>query len=130
MKIQNRCYNKTNNRYKYYGGRGIEVCDRWLEIDNGLKNFIDDMGKRPSQKYSIERIDNNKNYCPENCKWIPNEYQNKNRSNSIFLTFNDKTQSVKDWSIELNINQSTIYNRLRNQLSIERILAKPMKDGK
>src|ERR1017187_9321028 len=44
MKIQNRCYNKTNNRYKYYGGRGIEVCDRWLEIDNGLKNFIDDLG--------------------------------------------------------------------------------------
>ncbi len=64
--IKERCYNKNNIRYDDYGGRGIKVCNRWLE---GFLNFLEDMGERPSQKYSIERIDNDKDYKPSNCKW-------------------------------------------------------------
>jgi len=75
LKIKQRCYDKNNNRYKYYGGRGINVCDRWL---NDYRAFLTDMG-RCSEGYSIERIDVNGNYEPKNCKWIPLENQAKNR---------------------------------------------------
>ena len=61
-----RCYNKNNNVYQYYGARGIKVCDRWLE---SFENFYEDMGDRPSSNHSLDRINNDGNYEPSNCKW-------------------------------------------------------------
>lgn len=69
-----RCYNPKNPMFKYYGGRGIEVCERWHKFEN----FLADMGRRPAGRYSIERIDNDGNYEPRNCKWIPQGEQAKN----------------------------------------------------
>ena len=75
-----RCYTETFRQYHDYGGRGIKVCDRWLEPDGkGFLNFLEDMGKRPSKEFSIERIDVNRNYEPSNCKWEVRGVQSFNR---------------------------------------------------
>lgn len=71
-----RCTNPANKSYKYYGGRGIKVCDRWL---NSLENFLSDMGKRPSYKYSIDRINGSGNYEPLNCRWATSSEQRINQ---------------------------------------------------
>lgn len=70
-----RCYNKNNNVYKYYGARGIKVCDRWLE---SFENFYEDMGSRPSSRHSIDRINNDGDYEPGNCKWSTQSEQTIN----------------------------------------------------
>lgn len=75
--IKTRCYNKNSAAYKDYGGRGITVCDSWLGID-GFDNFVTDMGERP-KGYSIERIDNDKGYSPQNCKWATHFEQSINQ---------------------------------------------------
>lgn len=76
-KMKSRCFYKGNNRYYRYGARGITVCDRWL---HSFENFYEDMGSKPSKKYSIDRIDNDGNYCPENCRWATAQQQNENQS--------------------------------------------------
>ena len=73
--IKRRCYEENFKEYYNYGGRGIAVCKRWLE---SFENFMQDMGRRPSDNHSIERLDVNGNYCPENCTWIENRFQSRN----------------------------------------------------
>ena len=75
--IKSRCLNPNTNRYYLYGGRGIKVCDRWL---NSYENFLEDMGRRPPGRYSIDRIDSNGDYSKDNCQWVNYHVQNKNRT--------------------------------------------------
>jgi len=78
-----RCNNKNNTAYDRYGGRGIKVCKRWSDPIKGLNNFIDDMGNKPTKKHSLDRINNNGNYKPSNCRWATSVEQINNRSISI-----------------------------------------------
>lgn len=88
--IKQRCYNPNNFKYKDYGGRGIIMCDRWVEEGvNGFLNFLEDMGDRPEGNYSIERIDVNANYEPSNCKWITMSEQSMNKRNTAVVMEGD-----------------------------------------
>ena len=94
--MKQRCYNKSNKDFKNYGGRGICVCDEWR---NSYPTFLEDMGRRPSSKHSIDRIDNNDYYKPSNCRWATITEQNRNKGTSI----------VKSWILaeELGVTRKT-----------------------
>jgi hypothetical protein len=107
-----RCHNPNNVGYKNYGQRGIDVCKRWRNNRNGFQNFLLDMGERPNRKYFIERINNNKGYTKNNCIWTTKKEQTRNMRRNINITFNNKTQCLMDWSIELGIPYNTLRSRI------------------
>ncbi len=114
----NRCYNKNLISYKYYGGRGITVCDGWK---NDFLSFYVDMGRRPSGKHTIERVDNDKGYSPENCIWATRDVQARNRRSNINLTCNGVTKCLQDWSDDTGLSASTIRRRLDRMTEKEAI---------
>ena len=121
--IKKRCSNKNNKGFKNYGGRGITVCKRWLSFEN----FFVDMGKRPSSKYSIDRIDNDKGYSKENCRWATAKEQANNRRSNRLLTFDSKTQNIKQWAFEKRIRYATLYARIKKGWSTEKALTTPVR---
>lgn len=108
--MKKRCYNPKCQGYKNYGGRGIIVCNRWLHL---FRNFLSDMGKRPSKFHSIDRKDNNGNYTPSNCQWSTKLRQNRNRRNNHVIEMGGVRKTISEWSEETGINQGTIECRLR-----------------
>jgi len=112
--MKSRCQNPKNTAFKNYGGRGISVCDRWMNFDN----FLSDMGPRPGN-LTLDRIDNNKNYEPENVRWATRKQQNNNTRANRLVEYNGKKQTVSQWSEELNISRATILDRLNNGHSVE-----------
>ncbi len=122
----NRCYNMKDVGYKNYGGRGITVCEEWRE---SFETFLKDMGKSPEGS-SIDRINNDGNYCPENCKWSTKQEQNSNTRQNKIITFNGKTQTISAWAREVGIKAQTIARRLDSWGNIELALTLPSKYGK
>ena len=121
-KMKSRCQSQNNISYKNYGGRGISVCKRW---DN-FEHFFADMGEKP-KGLSLDRIDNNGNYEPSNCRWATPKQQATNRRNTVKITFNNKTQGIKAWATELNMNFGTLKARIYKGWPIEKAFNKPVR---
>lgn len=111
--VINRCYKKNHERYKYYGGKGIKVCDTWLNDFESFYNWAYANGYK--QGLSIDRIDNNGNYEPNNCRWVDMSIQSTNKRNTVYLTYNNKTQSMKQWADELGLNYDHFKYRIRDK---------------
>lgn len=118
-----RCRCLTSRNSKNYGGRGITVCDRWLDFSS----FIADMGPRPSSKYSLERINNDGSYCKSNCRWATRKEQMRNKRTNRVLTYAGKTMCLAAWSDETGINQDALWMRLKLGWPVERALTEPIK---
>lgn len=126
--MKSRCYNKNNKKYKDYGGRGIKVCDKWKNnfiifynwsIENGYNNTA----KRG--ECTIDRINNNGNYCPENCRWVNNKTQARNTRNNHNITINGKTKTLSEWVEVYPISISQFFCRKRKGMSDIEALTKP-----
>jgi hypothetical protein len=124
-RILNRCRNKNYHSYKYYGGRGIKVCQRWL---NSFENFLEDMGEPPTSEHSIDRIDYNEDYSPENCHWLLQKYQARNTSRNRYVTWNGETRCISEWAEIQGINRRTITVRLDHGWSITDALSRPVQE--
>jgi hypothetical protein len=119
--IKQRCQNPNAVGYERYGGAGIEVCKEWSD---SFEQFFADMGKAPSDKHTIERVDNSRGYSPDNCRWATRLEQMQNVSTNRNITFNGKTMSVAAWAREIGVSESCLYNRLHIGMSIDKALTK------
>lgn len=112
-----RCKSPLHDAYKYYGGRGISVCDRWVHGDgknSGFDCFFLDMGSKPTSKHSIDRYpDKDGNYTPENCRWASVKEQANNKSNNVWITVNGVTKTMTQWAEASGIPYKTVHNRIR-----------------
>ena len=120
-----RCYNPKYRRYDLYGARGIKVCDRWLGRD-GFTNFLNDMGKKPTPKHTIDRIDVDGDYEPGNCRWATQEQQLHNMVRTRKFTLDGITASLPAHARRYGINPATVESRIRQQgWEIEKAIKTP-----
>ena len=120
--IKRRCFNRNDSRFKYYGGRGITLAPEWEDFSAFQKwSFAHGY----SDSLTIERIDVNGNYCPENCKWIPFEEQARNKTNNRRITINGETHLISEWCKAANVSTTQVYWRLRQGWNIQDALFKP-----
>lgn len=106
--MKQRCCYQRSNQFRYYGGRGIAVCDRW----HTFENFLADMGERPNGM-TIDRVDSDGDYEPSNCRWATKAVQDRNRRSTINVTRDGVTKCVKDWCDELALDVDRVYGRIR-----------------
>lgn len=116
--IRNRCRNPKAPGYELYGGRGIKVCDRWLE---SFENFLEDLGTRPP-KMSLDRIDVNGDYSPENCRWTDIKTQNRNKRNAVFVTIDGRRFRAIELSDISGLKTDTIIERAARGLSYDEVI--------
>ena len=121
-----RCNTSTSQMYKNYGGRGIKVCKEWHSFDL----FLADMGDRPSENHSLERIDVDGDYEPNNCKWATAKEQARNRRNSRFIFIDGLKLQVDEYCERYNLSKEAIKNRIRRNWTNKRIIETPVRTSK
>ncbi|MDM7957761.1 hypothetical protein [Blastomonas sp.] len=130
-----RCHNPAHYSFPDYGGRGISVCDEWRRAETGFETFLDDMGPRPSPDHSIERLDNDAGYEPNNCIWADRKVQSNNRRKqrdyqmefglgfgprkSPIIEYQGRIQTMHKWAMEIGLKGSTLRQRLRRGMTVE-----------
>jgi len=114
--VKTRCLNPNAANYKDYGGRGITICPEWLD---SFEAFYADMGPRPSSRHSIDRIDNDGPYSPENCRWATPQQQRRNSRQNVMLTYKGRTMSLAAWAEDRNLAYHCLRSRLRLGWSVE-----------
>jgi hypothetical protein len=121
-----RCNNPKNNRYRYYGARGIAVCEDWKSFEN----FYVDMGDPPTG-LTLDRIDVDGNYCKENCRWVTTVEQANNKNNNHLLTYKNEVRTIAEWEKELGFPRSLIWQRLeRLGWSVDKTFTTPVRKSK
>jgi len=125
-KMRARCNNPKDDHFKWYGAKGISVCDRWSDFNN----FRQDMGQRPSENHSIDRIDNGNGYDPGNCRWATQQEQNRNRAANTYITHNGKTQCLAAWSEELWGCRVLVSKRLQHGWNEIDAVTRPVSKGR
>lgn len=123
--MKQRCLNPSNKDYDIYGGRGITICDEWL---NSFDTFISDMGPKPSDMHSIDRVDTNGPYAPWNCRWATAEEQANNCRTNRLVTYLNREQTLALWCKELNLHYGKTLYRLNIGMSIEDSFTLPSKE--
>lgn len=119
--MKKRCKSPTDKSYKNYGGRGIFVCKRWA---SSYSNFFSDMGRRPSDKHSLDRIDNDGPYSPKNCRWATAKQQSLNTRVNNFLVLNGQRLALTEWARKIGISRSGLRYRLK-EWEISKALTTP-----
>jgi len=122
LSMKKRCHDKKGSSYKNYGGRGITICKHWGQF----KNFLDDMGERPSNK-TLDRIDNNGNYEKSNCRWATAKEQGRNSRRNRIVSFNGRDLPIAAWAEEYGIKSSTFHSRLSSKWSVKKALTTPVR---
>jgi len=118
-----RCNNPETRHYEHYGGRGIKVCDRWLDFTL----FLKDMGRNPGRFHTLDKQDNNGNYEPGNCAWVDKKAQARNTRRNFILSYKGKKKCLAEWCELLGLKYHTVYCRLRNGWSVQSALEEPKK---
>lgn len=123
-KIHERCSNPNSKRYADYGGRGIRVCEEWKDfavfqkwaLENGYRDDL-----------TIDRIDNNGSYTPQNCRWVDYKTQNRNRRDNNLVTYKGQTKTLTEWAEQFQIRRTTLANRLKLGWSVEEAISTPVR---
>jgi hypothetical protein len=120
--MRKRCLDPTGKSYANYGGRGITICDAWLD---SFDRFYADLGPRPGPGYTVERRDNNLGYHPDNCSWETRKVQARNTRTNRLVTLNGRTATLTEWLETAIVSKATVYRRLNRGWSIEHALTTP-----
>jgi hypothetical protein len=124
--MKRRCYNKNYHEFYLYGGRGIVVCDDWMEFKGfylwSLQNGYNDT-------LSIDRINNQGNYEPYNCRWISTKKQANNRRSNILIHYKGEEKTLKEWAENLGLNYKAVWKRIHNGWDVEMAFTKPLKSS-
>lgn len=114
--MKQRCYNVNNTGYKNYGGRGIAICDEWLESPESFQEWALNNGY--TDKLTIDRINNDKGYSPDNCRWATMKQQANNKRNNHFVTYNGETHTISEWADSLGVDYKEMSKHLNTYLPL------------
>lgn len=133
MAMKTRCLNPNSTRFDYWGGRGVKICQRWLD---SFENFLEDMGPKPSPFHTLDRLDSSKDYEPGNCQWLEKDnharksLKDQHERQRRYIVYNGERRTTKDWAERQGLTISTLDQRVRAGWDVHRMLTTPRQERK